>query len=235
MCLNEPGTQPTERINPSVGHISKDSPWELNHLVSNGLETSLPDPCVPFELHSEESVAHASAILRRIRLTRAARYIVGGGVCKEKLVSFLQGPKMRGGMVGLPIWWCPWIHDLALLIHVATSGLFQILNSHKGQARSKMRPSTFSSFSIETHIRSLLVQGKSGTDSVLPSSFLSISAADQMEELVKSLSLQFPSAIVIERRIALICAEMTKGHNFVSDGKDNFFGYINIPMFDHGG
>jgi hypothetical protein len=62
---------------------------------------------------------------------RAAQHIVSGGLAFAKLMEVLQSALIRGSMDDLPVWWCPEIHDLGLLVHAATCGLFLILGDCK--------------------------------------------------------------------------------------------------------
>ena len=64
----------------------------------------LPDPFIPLENHSEEAMSHAYAILRRTRLMKSIRFVVGGGVPLKILMEFLCGPVWRGQAMGIPIW-----------------------------------------------------------------------------------------------------------------------------------
>ena len=64
----------------------------------------LPDPFIPLENHSEEAMSHAYAILRRTRLMKSIRFVVGGGVPLKKLMEFLCSPVWRGQAMGVPIW-----------------------------------------------------------------------------------------------------------------------------------
>jgi hypothetical protein len=64
----------------------------------------LPDPFIPFEYHSEEAISHAYAILRRIKLMKSIRFIVGGGVSLKTLMKFLRGPLWLGQAMGIPVW-----------------------------------------------------------------------------------------------------------------------------------
>jgi SNF2 family DNA or RNA helicase len=75
----------------------------LGRLVYETL-SPLPDPFIPLENHSEEALLHAYAILRRTRLMKSIRFVVGGGVSPELLKEFLCGPIWRGCAMGIPIW-----------------------------------------------------------------------------------------------------------------------------------
>jgi hypothetical protein len=180
-------------------------------------QTPLPDPCASLAAHSIESIACASAILRRTRLMRAAQHIVSGGLSFAQLMEVLQSSVIRGSMDDLPVWWCPEIHDLGLLVHAATRGLFSILGDHKaGITNSVFCPETIKQHIYETFVS----ESKTRINNALP---------DDVSTWVEAQSLQFPSANALERRVGLLCSQATAhlGNDIAR--------YDNLPMFDHGG
>ena len=181
-------------------------------------QTPLPDPCASLEEHSIEAVACASAILRRVRLMRASQHIVSGEVTFAQLMGVLQSNVIRDSMGDLPIWWCPEVHDLGLLVHAATRGLFSIL----GDRRAGISNSVFCPETIKQHIYTTFfspdeAKSKQMANNVLPDAW------------VEEQSLQFPSATALERRLGLLCSQATAhlGNDIAR--------YDNLPMFDHGG
>merc|ERR1712107_25292 len=118
--------------------------------------------------HSEESIAFASAILRRVRLTRSIRCIVGDGVQFHTLDSFLRSYKVRGDMKDMPLWWCPWIHDIALMVHVARFGLFSILDDIKNDEKLQQLGSVFAYDNIKSLVTETLLEGVNGHKPLIP-------------------------------------------------------------------
>jgi len=176
----------------------------------------IPDPFIPFEDHSEEAVANAFIILRRKKLMESIRFIAGGGIPFQKLTEFLHGPVMRKHMTGVPVWWCPWIHDLLLLVHAALLGLTSVV----AELPISLRPL------IEKHIRDIFVNGVNGKKPALPSSFLNNSSKEDLDAWVHTHAKQFPTPNIIEHRLALICSQLTVGTSAQ---------YDDVPMFDEGG
>jgi hypothetical protein len=180
-------------------------------------QTPLPDPCVSLAEHSIESVACASAILRRARLMRAAQHIVSGGLAFAQLVEVLQSAVIRGSMDDLPVWWCPEIHDLGLLVHAATRGLFSIL----GDRKAGITNSVFCPETIKQHVyKTVVSESKARGNNALP---------DDVSAWVEEQSLKFPSANSLERRLGLLCSQGTAHLGY------DIARYDNLPMFDHGG
>jgi len=175
----------------------------------------LPDPFIPLEDHSEEAMAHAYAILRRTRLLKSIRFIVGGGIPLKVLTEFLRGPEWRSQAMGIPVWWCPWIHDLGLLVHAALYGLGSI---------TTVLPLQLSL--IKQHVRETFVDGTSDRKPFLPKCFLDQATREEINAWVEMHSEQFPTFHVVEHRLALMCSQLTVG----TDAQ-----YDNVPMFDEGG
>ena len=174
----------------------------------------LPDPFVRLSDHSEQAVSNAYAILRRVKLMKSIRFIVGGGVSLGDLTTFLRGAIMRKQTIGVPVWWCPWIHDLAILIHAAMHGLESVTS---GLPRLQQK-------CVEDHVRKTFVTGAQGRGPVLPGSFLMRASQEELESWVKTQSKEFPTPAVIESRLALMCSQLTM---------DTSERYDYIPMFDN--
>jgi hypothetical protein len=189
---------------------------ELNKIaISRGPSSviglnSIPDPFLPIECHSEEAMTRAYSMLRRAKLMKALRFIVGGGVPFSAVKAILHGPLLQQLTSEVPIWWCPWVHDLGLLMHTALYGLESTVTELPGLQRGH----------IEQHIREVFVDGK---NPCLPRCFLNNATQDELNAWVNVHAEQFPAPIVIERRLALLCSELTKGTEAQ---------YDNVPMYD---
>jgi len=173
----------------------------------------LPDPFVRLSDHSEQAVSNAYTILRRVRLMKSIRFIVGGGIPLNDLTEFLRGPTMRKHTMGVPVWWCPWIHDLVILIHAAVHGL-QSVTSELPRLQQ---------LSVENHVRETFVKGTNGKSPALPDSFLRRASEDELDAWVQMQAQEFPTPTVIENRLALMCSQLTMN---TSERYDH------IPMFD---
>mmetsp|Transcript_36172 Transcript_36172/g.86986 ORF Transcript_36172/g.86986 Transcript_36172/m.86986 type:complete len:2449 (-) Transcript_36172:61-7407(-) len=158
------------------------------------LQSPLPDPCLPLQGQSLEAIGTAAAVIRRVRLLRCSQAIAVGKVIPSTLSKVLHSKKIRQSLCGLPIWWCPWIHDLALLLHASSRGVFAIL-------RDRSTPNAGSVFSQEAILQHIKSTFPGVTD-----------------EWAKTASSQFPTMNVIERRLAFVCALATQE----LDGDDRF-------------
>jgi hypothetical protein len=186
---------------------------------ANDLQSPLPDPCLPLGQQSLEAIANAHAILRRVRIMKSALDIASGKVTMDDLDEVLRSSYMRKSMEGLPVWWCPWIHDVALLVHASTRGLFSILNDRHSEEKGNV---AFSKKTIAQHMYSTFI-----AEDNLPRSIVHDSPPEDVTAWIEMHAMEFPSANVLERRLAFLCAKAT-------ENVDGEVRYDNLPMFDHG-
>lgn len=175
----------------------------------NGLN-SIPDPFLPISSHSEEAMTRAYSILRRARLMKALRFVVGGGVPFSAVKNILKGPLLRQLASEVPVWWCPWIHDLGLMVYTAFHGF---------EATVSELPHLQQPF-IEQHIREVFLNNK---NIYLPRCFVDNATTDELNIWIKTHAEQFPTFVAIERRLAFLCSELTR---------DTEVQYDNVPIYD---
>jgi hypothetical protein len=92
-------------------------------------------------------------------------------------------------MCDLPLWWNPCIHDLALLVSVASGGIFNVFQSREGTVFDE---------------RGLVAEQVKSVAKTLTGTRHDIDA------FVKGQCSEFPSPNALERRLALLCSEATK-------------------------
>ena len=243
LCLN--GNGPTlENARGSKGEYETALGVSLYPEPTEKLQCVLPDPCLAFEVHSLEAIASAYAILRRHRLMRSAMKVATGDntiVSVEKVASVLRSSFMcqKSSMSGLPFWWCPLRHDAALLAHAASRGLFAILQDrhndvHHSVGGGGMIGSSypFSHESISEHLMSIFLSSNNDKQSPVSCSMAvplrEASPEDIRQWIDHHASSTFPSARVLERRLAFLCSKVTESF------EDEEIRYDNLPMFDHG-
>jgi len=194
---------------------------------------TLPDPCRTLEAHTEDAIMASLKILRRVQLARCIRFIAGGGISADKIIKFLKGPVMRKNFDGLPTWWCPWIHDLALLIQAAMNGVLSVLKDRNKNNTEERVPIAIhlalGKDAVREHVQTTFFEQSRGSIASLPSSFLVNAPQADIDACVETLASQFPSANVIEKRLVMICSELT------TTCKDGSIVFDNIPLFDHDG
>lgn len=237
------------------------SPHIKTSIESVQENTHLPDPFLPLSQQSGEAIRNASALLRRMKMATTIQLLLGEGGAIEltDLLDFLKSPKMRNYTDGVPLWWCPWIHDLALLAHGARFGLLSIVRHHQdrlivessGGGETSTDEGLFDKLEVEKHIKRLLFEDDNmdnlnlGHNSpgkrLLPKLLIEKATTLELQRLVDGLIKQFPSSHVIERRIGFMCGEllrtcrdeMTKSKCSLDSSTSSMF--VDFPMFDHGG
>jgi hypothetical protein len=167
----------------------------------------IPDPCLPVQEHSLEAIGLANAILRRVRLLRSCIHLssVDSILPINTLVAQAKSLPLCSCIHEMPVWWCPWIHDIALLLHAASHGLFSLI-------RDRSDHSVFSKGAIETLLRAEVAK----------------SDTEETSKWCEQNAISFPSMYQVERRLGLLCGEATKDLS-------SEFRFDYIPMFDHGG
>lgn len=172
----------------------------------------IPDPCFAPQEHSLEAIGHANAILRRVRLLQTSISISTGSL-SSKVVDVAKSDRM-GNLKGMPQWWCPWVHDVALLVCASTDGVFGVLEN-----RASFDCQEFSLESRMQRLRQLFSRQKSDVPTVF---------CEKVEKWIEAEAEAFPSSNLIERRLAFLCSGVTA----ICQDETRF---ENIPMFDHGG
>jgi hypothetical protein len=216
LCVN--GNGPTTRnARGSQGEYATAMGVSLHPEPCQPHPSPLPDPCLSMQEHSLEALCQANALLRRVRLLRTCQFVasVGSEVSPEKIDSVARS-KFMGSLQGLPVWWCPWIHDVALLLQAATEGLFSVVPDRAGHG-------IFSPTSLSGFLRSTVAASNRSLPTV------GFTPPNQIDEWIRQQANRFPSLNQLERRLAFMSSQIT------ADVRDSEHRYNNLPMFDHGG
>lgn len=210
LCVNGNGSF-TKNARGSHGDYATAFGVNVHPEPSNQHPSPLPDPCVSLQDHSLESVGYANAILRRVQLLRSSIYI-----CSERfsVVGELTRSESMGYLEDMPVWWCPWVHDTALLVQAASEGVLSIL-------KNRMEHTIFAPKAIEQFLCAKLISAKNAT--------LPVRKTDPQKAAAwaKAHSDDFPSLFQLERRLAHLCSKATAG-------TPDEYRYDSVPMFDHG-
>jgi hypothetical protein len=232
----------------------KDTSTNLRLRTSQSFVTNLsliPDPQIPLTKHSVEAVSNAYALVRRLRMSATIRAIMEDKlISSHELMNLLRSPKLQSMSTDVPPWWCPWIHDLALLVHAAKYGLFSIIQDRLNQDTlvSKEPNSVFAISMIESHIQKMMKQAIENPEEnkslieprILPRRVIQKAKPEDVEAFIDAQKIRFPSFFVIEKRMSLICGEVSK--SYANKRKDTTMGilgpleetiFVSLPMFDH--
>jgi hypothetical protein len=129
-------------------------------------------------------------------------------------------------------------------------GLVGLTNTHQDgvwDVLSLRRTHCFELDVLQKHIRSIFVEGIDGNPPNLPAQTLKSSSSEDVDTWIRLQADLLPSGKVLERRLALICSEMTrhmpdekiiqaaaKESNETSSSVGSYK-YDTIPMYDLGG
>jgi hypothetical protein len=119
-----------------------------------------------------------------------------------------------GAIAGMPCWWCPWIHDVALLVRAATKGIFFVIPN-------KFSDSTFSPEAIQKQLQRTILAKEEKHPAAR------YSDPEQLAQWNRQQAKKFPSMFQLERRLAFLCSRTTA--DVLRDERFDL-----IPMFDHG-
>ena len=134
----------------------------------------------------------------RQKSLRAIRYLLNREL--PSLLEYLQSYSGRN-VSDVPVWWCPWIHDVALLI-----GCFK----HGFLALEEICLDTELPFYLPTlkkFIRRVFLFGMEGA---LPAAHMIFDNIEEAEKWVHMVSLVFPDQKHLESRIMRILSDMTQ-------------------------
>jgi hypothetical protein len=213
LCVNGNGPS-TRNARGSHGDYETAFGISIHPEASRPHPSPLPDPCLDLRDHSLEAVGLANAILRRHRLLRACMYVCSrSSEITVNVVEKIVRCERMGQLEGMPRWWCPWKHDVAMLFQAAMQGLFSIL--HDRSDHFLFSPSA---------VREFLASVDSTNHFGFEMSRISESA---LEKWIQYQSSCFPSLNQLERRLGSLCSLLTAS-------SDNMVRFDLIPMFDHG-
>jgi hypothetical protein len=216
LCVN--GNGPTTR-----GARGSEGKYETAYGVSLHPEptsphpTPIPDPCMALAEHSLEALGLANAILRRVRLLRTCQHLCRGGEAVAATLAQVVRSKQLSCLHDMPVWWCPWIHDVGLVLHAATNGLFSVIPD-------RARHALFAPQAVQTHLASVVTSNAS----LFPTA--RHSTPQQVTEWTTRQAQKFPTLNQLERRLAFVCRRATL--DYAASDPTRF---DCIPMFDHGG
>ena len=213
LCLY--GNGPTTRdARGSQGEYETALGVSLHPAPSTESPCPLPDPCVDLKKHSLESLGVANAILRRTQMLRASQFICSGSISAEELTDASKS-KVMSSPENLPVWWCPWVHDVALLARASSNGLLAVMQDRGDD-------SVFSEHAIAEFLRTSLENQ--------PFPFADhLSSPELLNEWIRYEAKKFPSLLQVERRLAFLCSKVTANAENLDDR------FVVLPMFDHGG
>lgn len=158
----------------------------------------LPEPSVDMSDHSHVTKNLCSLFMQRQRMLRTIRFVLSS--FPAALKSYLR-QNSGSYTIGMPVWWCPWIHDIALMVGCLQHGFMNIDEI----IMDKNLP--FSTENLKRHIYRVFIFGSRTQAPVAADVF---STADEAHRWVEAVALIFPLQRDLENRMAQMLSELTK-------------------------
>lgn len=149
----------------------------------------LPNPLRPLSDHSFASRGLCHIFYLRQQIRMSTHFILENSF--SKLLDYLRSPFGRCVQY-MPVWWCPWVHDLGLLLVVVKYGYLNQLSVPEIMEDAQL---PFFKPHLEQHVRSVFLKDmdKDGGDAFLQAALA-----------------QFPDCRELEVRVMRILEDMMK-------------------------
>jgi hypothetical protein len=149
--------------------------------------------------HSVSSKGLCSIFMQRQRNYRAVRYILSRHV--KTLVHYLKSNASKYHSLGVPVWWCPWIHDLGMMVGYMKHGYMAL------EAICKDPVLPFTSQAVSNHVCRTFLYGSSTCPPAARGMF---NTPDEALTWARSCSQLFPDQFTLENRLVKILSDLTK-------------------------
>ena len=159
----------------------------------------IPNPYNPPSSHNIACKGLCSVFIFRQRQLRAMRYVLSEHL--EELVAYLQANARVYSDNTVPVWWCPWIHDIALMVGCLKHGYMAL----EQICRDKELPLTTNHLLM--HVKRTFLYG---SGDVLPAAWRIFESISEAEKWAQCVSLLFPDQKCLETRLGKILTDMTK-------------------------
>lgn len=152
--------------------------------------------------HGLKARSIAWMTLRRTQLLEDVCTVLSSRL--PQLVSLLRSGREQF-VKDMPVWWCPWVHDLGVFYGMARYGVY-------GWERTLLdRQLPFRRQAREQHIRSVFLDGTSEMPPLYRDLLESPAGREQWLARVMA---EFPSLSVLEAKVQAICAELLEHESY---------------------
>lgn len=158
----------------------------------------VPNPLIPLSEHHMGAKGLCQLFIVRQHCLRTVAFVLN--CLATKLMEYLRSAAGRS-VDHMPIWWCPWIHDLGLLVGMLKHGYMML-------DRIFADPELpFYSKNVETFVRRVFIKGGVVMP---PMARFDLSSAQEVDAFVHYAACQYPEAKDVELRVMKILEEVTK-------------------------
>lgn len=161
---------------------------------------NVPNPFYSLSQHYPSVRNMCSFFMYKQRIAHAIRYVLQDQF--DGLIMHLKQHSDRY-ILNMPVWWCPWIHDVALLVGIMKHGYLKL------DCICKDSTLPFTQENIQLFIRRVFIYG-SGTENILPASHGVIHDVHEANHFVEYASMLFPDLYKLECKVYKILHEMTR-------------------------
>lgn len=169
-----------------------------NILSSSQQKYLVPNPLLPLSDHHFTAKGLCQLFVIRQQILRTIGIVLK--TCLNELLEYLRSPNGRV-VENMPIWWCPWIHDLGLLVGIEKHGFLML---QKIFSDSEL---PFNQKYLRAFIQKVFI---SGTSFFPPVGRFDLRNEHDCEEFLKFALIQYPDIKDLELRIVRILEEVTK-------------------------
>jgi chromodomain-helicase-DNA-binding protein 7 len=159
----------------------------------------VPNPLINLNEHHQGAKGLCQIFIIRQHLLRTISYVLNCNV--TKLMDYLRSPAGRS-VDNMPIWWCPWIHDLGILVGMLKYG-FMKMDAVIADPELPFYPAHVRAFVQKVFI--------SGCASMPAVARFDLASVQEAEDFIQCASSQFPEFKDLEIRVYRIIDEVTKG------------------------
>jgi len=202
-------------------------------------DLKFPDPMIELDQHSLQSREIANALLRRASLYKSLTHLFNLEV-KEDTKSLFQPALDLLAKIkdGLPLWWTSKF-DWIMLCQAQKYGILHAVMKDCSIVRESSHP--LHPESLRCHVRKVFLQGlqndedAKATSSLIPHHILQRCSNEDLSNFIETQINDFPSTLVVEKRLVLLCSEACKSLIKKSHSSDNAhtWAFYNLPMTDH--
>eukprot|EP00599_Poterioochromonas_sp_BG-1_P012287 CAMPEP_0173165178 /NCGR_PEP_ID=MMETSP1105-20130129/21158_1 /TAXON_ID=2985 /ORGANISM="Ochromonas sp., Strain BG-1" /LENGTH=1859 /DNA_ID=CAMNT_0014085969 /DNA_START=279 /DNA_END=5859 /DNA_ORIENTATION=+ len=122
--------------------------------------------------------------------------------CEEVLVDYLRSPLGRN-VENMPIWWCPWIHDIGLFLGFLKHGYLSLESIYQDESLP------FTKEYLQSLVQRVFLEGNS-EGGIKALGKHDLQTAEDEEKFVKFSLLQYPDGKDLELRVIRILEELTR-------------------------
>ena len=173
----------------------------------------VPNPLSSIASHHYAAKGLCQVFLIRQQLLYAADYVLSNSF--DSLVQYLRSPTGRN-VDHMPVWWCPWIHDIGLLLSLVRYGFLafdKLLQDEELPFHARY---------LESHVRQVFLLG---TQHLEPAVGDELRTEAEADVFMQCAMMQFPDPKDLEYRLMRILY-------FVTAGTDGSMSVKRVP-FDH--